>query len=142
VSVHFGNAAEQPERVAALLDRYPNLLIDTAARIPEIGRRPAGAMRALFVRHQDRILFGSDLGIGSAPGDLVLGSSGTEPPGPADIDRFFGATWRYFETADRDFAHPTPIQGDWTISGVGLPPAVLDAIYRQNAAHLLDIPPP
>lgn len=76
------------------------------------------------------------------PDGLVLGSSGTEPHGPADIDRFFGATWRCFQTADRDFAHPTLIQGDWTISGVALRPAVRDAVYRQNAAHLLDISPP
>ncbi|HTE54279.1 MAG TPA: amidohydrolase family protein [Kofleriaceae bacterium] len=137
VSVHFGNAPEHPERVGALLDRYPNLFIDTAARIPEIGRHPPSELRALFLRHPDRILFGTDLGIG--PGHLVLGSSGPEPPTDADVERFFGATWRYFETADRDFPHPTPIQGAWTVSGLDLPDASLDALYRQNAAHLLQI---
>jgi hypothetical protein len=58
------------------------------------------------------------------------------------VDLFFGATWRYFETADREFPHPTPIQGDWKISGVALPRSVLDAVYRENAAHLLGIAPP
>lgn len=140
ISVHFGNAPEQPERVSALLDRHPNLFIDTAARIPEIGRHDPGAMRALYLRHQDRILFGSDLGIGM--GDLVLGSSGSTSPTAADVERFFGATWRYFETAERDFGHPTPIQGAWNISGVDLPRSVLDKIYGSNAAHLLGFPPP
>ncbi len=142
VSVHFGNAPERPDRVAALLDRYPNLYIDTAARIPEIGRHPAGRMRELFLRHQDRILFGTDLGVGPGPGDLVLGSPGPAPPTAQETDLFFTATWRYFESADRDFAHPTPIQGSWPISGVGLPPSVLDKLYRRNAARLLRIAPP
>jgi len=138
IAVHFGNAPERPERVAALLERYPNLYIDTAARIPEIGRHPAEVMRALFIAHQDRILFGTDLGVGRK---LTLGSSGAQPPGPAEVERFFSATWRYFETADRGFAHPTPIQGDWTIDGLDLPPAVRSKIYRTNAARLLHLPP-
>jgi predicted TIM-barrel fold metal-dependent hydrolase len=142
VSVHFGNAPEHPERVSALLDRYPNLYIDTAARIPEIGRHPADQMRELFLRHQDRILFGTDLGVGPGPGDLVLGSQGAEPPSAGEVARFFDATWVYFETVDRDFAHPTPILGSWTISGVDLPHPVLDKIYRRNAARLLQIAPP
>ncbi len=138
IAVHFGNAPEQPERVAALLERHPNLYIDTAARIPEIGRHPVEEMRRFFIEHQDRILFGTDLGVGRS---LTLGSSGPEPPGPAEVERFFAASWRYFETADRAFPHPTPIQGDWTIDGVHLPPAVLAKIYRSNAARLLRLPP-
>lgn len=139
VSVHFGNAAEYPERVAAWLDRYPNLYVDTAARIPELGRHPPEKLRALFLRHQDRILFGTDLGVGAEPGDLMLGSTGKQPPTAADVDRFFAATWRFFETQDRQFDHPTPIQGNWKIDGLGLPPEVLRKIYGDNAARLLKI---
>ncbi len=138
IAVHFGNAPERPELVAAMLDRYPNLMIDTAARIPEIGRQPADRMRTFFLRFQDRILFGTDLGVGRR---LTLGSGGREPPGDAEVERFFAASWRYFETADRGFAHPTPIQGDWTIDGIALPAEVLRKIYRGNAARLLRLPP-
>ena len=139
ISVHFGNAAEYPARVSALLDRHANLYVDTAARIPEMGRHDPGVMRALFLRHQDRILFATDLGVGEAEGDLMLGSTGAEPPTPADVERFFAATWRYFETSDRGFAHPTPIQGGWTIDGIGLPAEVLDKVYGGNAARLIGI---
>jgi predicted TIM-barrel fold metal-dependent hydrolase len=142
ISVHFGNAPEQPARVAGMLEHYPNLYVDTAARIPELGRHEAAAMRSLFLRHQDRILFGSDLGVGREDGDLMLGSSGAEPPTDGEVDLFFEASWRYFETSDRDFAHPTPIQGSWKISGIELPAPVLDAVYRRNAAALLGITPP
>src|SRR5690606_34562809 len=49
IGVHFGNAPEYPDRVRALLARHANLYIDTAARIPEIGRHDPAAMRDLFV---------------------------------------------------------------------------------------------
>ena len=39
--------------VAAMLDRYPNLYVDTAARVPELGRK-AAAVRELILRHPDR----------------------------------------------------------------------------------------
>jgi len=139
ISVHFGNAAELPDRVAALLDKYPNLYVDTAARIPEMGRHDAVEMHALLVRHADRVLFGTDLGVGDEPGELMLGSTGATPPTPDDVERFFSSTWRYFETRDRGFAHPTPIQGSWTIDGVGLPREVLEKIYAGNATRLLGV---
>lgn len=138
IGVHFGNAPEHPERVAAMLDKYENLFVDTAARVPELGRKPA-VVRELLMRHADRVLFGTDLGVGEAPEDLMLGSTGLLPPTRADADRFFSSTWRFFETRDQDFAHPTPIQGRWTISGLGLPPEVLRKVYAGNAERLLGL---
>ena len=68
IGVHFGNAPEEPDRVARMLDKYPNLYIDTAARVPEIGRHDAAKMRRFFEKYQDRVLFGTDTGIGWQPG--------------------------------------------------------------------------
>lgn len=141
ISVHFGNAPEYPERVDALLDQYPNLYVDTAARVPELGRVPAQKMRAIFLKHHDRILFGTDLGVGREPSNLMLGSPGRDPPTPEEIERFFSATWRYFETRDLQFEHPTPIQGSWRIDGLGLPPDVLKQLYAGNADRLLGLTP-
>lgn len=139
VSVHFGNCAEQPERVARTLRRFPNVSIDTAARVPELGRHSPELLRAFFDEFQDRILFGSDLGIGAEPSPLFLGSSGSTPPTDAERRVFFDATRRYFETRDVNFPHPTPIQGDWTISGIGLSPTVLEKLYVGNAARLVGV---
>jgi predicted TIM-barrel fold metal-dependent hydrolase len=136
IGVHFGNAPELPERVGAMLDTYPNLYVDTAARVPELGRK-AAVVRELFLKHPDRIVFGTDLGVGEAPEDLMLGSTGLLPPQRADVDRFFSSTWRFFETRDENFPHPTPIQGRWTISGLGLPSEVLVNVYSANADRLL-----
>jgi predicted TIM-barrel fold metal-dependent hydrolase len=139
ISVHFGNCAEHPDRVARMLRKYPNMYIDTAARIPEMGRHPAREMREFFIEFQDRILYGSDLGVGPEPQPLFLGSSGAEPPTPEEERRFFSATHRYFETADRQFDHPTPIQGNWKIDGIDLPREVLEKVYAKNAAKLLHL---
>ncbi|MCC6903618.1 MAG: amidohydrolase family protein [Polyangiaceae bacterium] len=142
ISVHFGNCAEDPDRVAGWLRKYDNLYIDTAARVPEIGRHAPEKMRAFFIEFQDRILYGSDLGVSAEPEPLFLGSEGKEPAGAKEEQRFFTATRRYFETADRDFDHPTPIQGNWRISGVDLPDAVKRKIYGENARRVikLDLP--
>jgi predicted TIM-barrel fold metal-dependent hydrolase len=139
ISVHFGNAAERPDYVARMLRKYPNLYIDTAARIPEMGRHPSSEMRAFFLEFQDRILFGSDLGVGPEPTPLFLGSQGRDTPTARDVVRFFDASRRYFETADKAFDHPTPIQGDWKIDGIALPPEVLAKVYHGNAARLLGL---
>ena len=135
VCVHFANNAEELEWVDAALDKYPNMMADLAARIPEIGRHDPVKVRALFTKHQDRILFATDFQVYDR---LILGSSGNEPP-PTDDDaaEFFAKEWRWLETNDRNFPHMTPIQGDWTISGIGLPANVLRKIYFDNARKLL-----
>ena len=135
VCVHFGNNAEELDWVDASLRNHPNLLVDLAARIPEIGRHDPDAVRRFFLEHQDRILFGTDFMVYDR---LILGSSGNEPP-PTDHDAevFYQKHWRWLETRDRNWAHMTPIQGDWTISSIGLPAPVLRKIYFDNARRLL-----
>jgi predicted TIM-barrel fold metal-dependent hydrolase len=137
IAVHFGNDPEDPARVGQMLDKYSNFFIDTAARIPEIGRHDAGKMRRFFEKYQDRILFGTDTGVGPSQDDMMYGSNGPLPPTLADEDRFFRSTWRYFETADKQFESPTPIQGRWKIDGLGLPEGILRKVYYENAAKLL-----
>jgi predicted TIM-barrel fold metal-dependent hydrolase len=137
VGVHFGNAPEEPDRVARMLDTYPNFYVDTAARVPEIGRKP-DEVRRLIMTHPDRVLFGTDIQLGG--GMLVLGAG--EPYGHTrrDVDHFFNSSYEFFETAHKGFAHPTPIQGNWTIDGIDLPPDVLEKVYHGNAERLLGVP--
>jgi predicted TIM-barrel fold metal-dependent hydrolase len=135
VCVHFANNAEELEWVERMLDRYPNMNADLAARIPEVGRHPPEKVRRLFMKHQDRIFFATDFQVYNR---LTLGSGGSGPaPTDADAETFYAKHWRWLETNDRDFEHMTPIQGDWKISGIGLPPEVLRKIYFDNARRLL-----
>ncbi len=135
VCVHFANNAEDLDWVDRALERRPNMMADLAARIPEIGRHDPDAVRRLLEKHQDRIFFATDFQVSNT---LTLGSGGSGPP-PTDADArvFFEKHWRWLETRDLHFPHMTPIQGDWTISGVGLPTPVLRKIYFENARRLL-----
>jgi predicted TIM-barrel fold metal-dependent hydrolase len=142
IGVHFGNDPEDPDEVARMLDRHPNLYIDTAARVPEMGRHDADKMRRFFTKYQDRILFGTDTGVGESQDEMMYGSTGANPPTEADERRFFQSTWRYFETRDRQFESPTPIQGRWKIDGIGLPEGVLRKVYFENAARVIKWKPP
>jgi predicted TIM-barrel fold metal-dependent hydrolase len=135
VSVHFANNAEDIEWVDRQLTAHPNLCADLAARIPEIGRHDPAAVRALFVKHQDRILFATDFQVYEK---LILGSSGDdENPTDNDALTFFRKEWRWLETPDKSWPHMTPIQGDWPISSINLPAGVLRKVYFDNARKLL-----
>jgi predicted TIM-barrel fold metal-dependent hydrolase len=138
VCVHFGNNAEDLDWVDAQLDKHPNMMVDIAARVPEIGRHDPEKVHAFFVKHQDRILFATDF---QSYDRLTLGSGGNGPP-PTETDAidFFDKHWRWFETADKNFPHMTPIQGDWTISAIHLSADVLEKVYFGNADRLLAKP--
>jgi len=138
VCVHFGNDAEDIDWVDAQLDAHPNMRIDIAARVPEFGRHDPDKVHAFFVKHADRIFFATDFQVYDR---MTLGSGGNGPP-PTEQDAiaFFQTHWRFFETADRDFPHMTPIQGDWTISAIHLPSDVLRKVYFENAEKLLARP--
>ncbi|MCA9514870.1 MAG: amidohydrolase family protein [Myxococcales bacterium] len=145
ICVHLGNNPEDLDYVEKLLATYPNVVVDVAARVPEIGRHPADRVRALFVKYKTRIVFGTDLGVGADY--LMLGSVGDVPSTMADVKPFYDAHWRFFEGTEKGIAHPTPIQGRWTIDAIGLPDDVLELLYYKNALRLLkmdaaDLAPP
>jgi hypothetical protein len=119
VAVHAGCYAENLGWVDRMLATYPNLHIDIAARIAQLGRQPR-ATRELCLRHPDRVLFGTD----EVPHD---GAS-------------YPTHFRFLETADEHFAHSTddpPLMGRWTISGLHLPDDVLRQVYSGNVRRLV-----
>jgi predicted TIM-barrel fold metal-dependent hydrolase len=134
--IHMGNNAEDLGYVDRLLATHPNVYVDTSARVPEFGRHPADQVRAFFVKHQDRILFGSDF-IVDGVGDMQLGSVSHTVPTVDDAVEFFTRHWKYFETDVRQMDHPTPIQGPWKVDAINLPAEVLKKIYVTNPERLI-----
>ncbi|HZJ16663.1 MAG TPA: amidohydrolase family protein [Chthoniobacteraceae bacterium] len=135
VCVHFANNSEDIDWVDRALDERPNMNADLAARIPELGRHDPEKLRRLFTKHAGRIFFATDFMVTEK---LILGSSGdAERPTDEDALTFYKKCWRWLETADRDWPHMTPIQGDWNINSINLPPEVLRKIYFDNARRLL-----
>ena len=132
IGAHLGNYPEDLAYVDACLDRYPNLVVDTSARIGEIGRHPAEKARAFFLKHQERVIFGTDLVIGwGVFDDRSLGDL-------AEYAHFYDEHWRFFETDERQIEYPGfPIQGRWKVDALNLPDEVLEKLYFGNAQRLI-----
>ncbi len=122
VAAHVGCAAEDLGRVNAMLTRYPNLHVDLAGRMAELGRVPRAA-RALVVDHPSQVLFGTD----------------QYPVVEEEYRRWF----RFLETADECFGYgpddEPPGMGRWDVSALDLPASVLPALYHDNAAQILGL---
>jgi predicted TIM-barrel fold metal-dependent hydrolase len=117
VAAHIAENSEDLQRVSAMLDANPNVLVDISARASELGRQPYSA-RKFFLRFADRILFGADL--------------------VPDVE-MYRLYYRFLEMADEYFEYPTHAsgQGRWNIYGLDLPEDVLRKVYRENALRLL-----
>lgn len=118
IGAHVANGAEDLAEVGRWLDTYPNLYVDIASRISELGRQPYTARR-FFLKYADRILFATD--------------------GPWPEERLW-LYWRFLETDDEYFPYsekPFPPQGFWRIYGIFLPDEVLRKVYYQNAARVI-----
>ena len=118
IAAHFGNDAEDLAELGGWLDEYPNLVIEFASRINELGRQPNNSRR-FFEKYQDRILFGTD------------------GPWPEARLRLY---WRFLESLDEYFEYSEkqpPPQGDWRIYGLGLDKSILKKIYHANASRII-----
>jgi predicted TIM-barrel fold metal-dependent hydrolase len=124
VALHVGHWSENLEAVAAMLDKCPNVHVEIAARIGELGRQPRTSAR-FFDKYQDRILFGTD----ADPQTLLA----------QDMYRIY---YRFLETEDEYFDYAPsriPPQGRWRIYGVGLPESILRKVYHENAERVLGV---
>lgn len=114
VSLHMG-WPENLDWVGHMLDQYPNVMVEFGAREAELGRQPRRT-RELFLRYQDRIMFGTDNGMD---------------------EEMYRNHFRWLETADEYFDYwGYPGQGRWEIYGMDLPDAVLEKIYHLNAERV------
>ena len=127
VCLHVAEA-EDLGYVSECLDAHPNMSVDIAARIGELGRQPRAAAK-FFDRYQDRIVFGTD----ATP-------NGTETPQQLFGEDLYRIYYRFLETEDEYFDYapaPVPPQGRWRIYGVGLSEQILRKVYFENAARSL-----
>ena len=157
IGAHLGSMSFDLKQLGETLDKYPNFSVDCSARLRILGRCNPPAVRDLFAKYQDRIVFGSDT--------LVLPKSRPRKPGSKNITVYpspidyqwidptettlvrrwqdraiadFSAYFQYFETDRTDLPDPTRSGGSWLrIFAVKLPPAVLEKFYHRNAEKLI-----
>lgn len=113
IAAHYLNMTHDLPRLSALMDKYPNLCLDISARLSESAATPR-ATRNFIIKYADRILFGTDNGMGAS---------------------MYRSVFRILESDDEHII----TRGSayyWPLSGLDLPDDVLRKIYRDNAIRL------
>jgi len=119
VGCHLGSIEWSMKELAKMLDRFPNMAVDLAARIDDIQIQDTKEVRDFFINYQDRILYATDLGI--------------KPD--HDAKKFVEKT---HQTWLRDWTYLSSdsvlsIKGnDNPVEGLNLPLKVLEKIYWKN----------
>ena len=114
INAHMGWMANDLEKAAKHLDKYPNVNFGIAAVIAEFGRQPRAAKK-FFIEYQDRILFGKD----------------------AYNKEEFYTYFRVLETEDEYFPYYKKYHAYWRMYGLGLPDEVLKKVYYKNALRIV-----
>lgn len=120
ILAHVASYSENLAAVGKWLDELPNMSVDIADRIAELGRQPHTA-KAFFEKYADRILFGTDMT-------------------PVCYKNKHKIYYRFLETNDDYFRYDETKngkQGRWRIYGLGLSDDVLEKVYRKNFLNLI-----
>ncbi len=125
VGAHLGSLEYDVDELARRLDRFPNMAVDMAARIPHLqyqSQRDREKVREFLITYQDRIIYATDSGI----------STSSDPDeAKRTLHEKWLEDWKYF-TTDQVMA-VEEVDGDF--QGLKLPKSVIDKIYRDNAVR-------
>ncbi len=114
INAHFGWYANNLKRLGELIEEIPNMYVELAAIIAELGRQPRFA-HDFFVKYQDKILFGKDSWR------------------PEEFPTYF----RVLESDDEYFPYHKKYHAFWPMYGLDLPDEVLKKVYYKNALKIV-----
>ena len=114
IAAHLAFHGNDLERLGKLFDANPNVYVDIAAVLAELGRQPYSA-HDFLVKYQDRVLMGKDI---------------------YDVNEY---KWyfRALETRDEYFEYYRRRHAFWRIYGFQVPDEALKKIYYENALKLV-----
>ena len=114
IAAHLAFHGNDLERLGKLFDANPNVYVDIAAVLAELGRQPYSA-HDFLVKYQDRVLMGKDI---------------------YEVNEY---KWyfRALETRDEYFEYYRKRHAFWRIYGFQVPDEVLKKIYYENALKLV-----
>ncbi len=157
IAAHMGGYPEDFDFLSKLLDRHPNLYLDTSATkwmVRELSKYPREQFLAFFRRYEGRLLFGSDLVVmdehlegGAGVSESAAKASNSEEAFELYASRYW--TLRtFFETdyrgespiADPDLALLDPHAGELAapvMRGMSLPREMLFPLYHGAAEGYL-----
>jgi predicted TIM-barrel fold metal-dependent hydrolase len=120
---HLASLEWSVDELAGFLDRFPDVMVETAARVPDLQYQSSldrEKVRAFLIEYQDRVAYGTDL--------TVAPTASTEEA-IAEARSRWRSDWRYFATdlpvEVRQLPEP--------VRGLNLPKPVVDKLYRLNA---------
>ena len=123
VGAHLGSLEWDVDELAKRLDKFPNMAVDMAARIPHLQHQTKldrEKVRNFLIRYKDRIIYATDSDI----------STGSNPENEKkNLHNTWFNDWKYFVT-DETLTSPH-VNGEF--QGLKLPKDVIDKIYRENA---------
>jgi hypothetical protein len=120
IGCHLGSMEVDVDDIAQHFDHYPNFAVDTAARTIYLMMQPPEKVRAFLTRYQDRVVYGTDLGL--------MPWSDT-PTTLRHWQEEYLRDWKYFATDSW-----VEYQGK-KYHGLKLPAPVLRKVYHENATH-------
>jgi predicted TIM-barrel fold metal-dependent hydrolase len=141
VLAHFYFLSANLERAGAFLDAHPRVCFDLTPGVEMYYSfaRDTDAAHRFFVRYQDRLVYGTDIGASATVGNGAPSLDRAESLGRAWVVR------RFLETEDV-FAAPEGV-GHWLgmdtglFRGIALPPAVLEKVYHSNFERIFGTAP-
>jgi predicted TIM-barrel fold metal-dependent hydrolase len=114
IACHFANCDYDLSKAGRLLDLYPNLYLDIAARYAETATIPR-YMNKFYKRYQDRLIYGTDMGLEK---------------------HNYQVTFRVLETQDEHFYETELFGYHWAMNGFGLDDTILKKLYMTNALKI------
>lgn len=123
VGCHLGSLEWNVDELAKRLDKFPNMVVDMAARICHLEYQSAKdreKVRNFCIKYQDRLLYGTDLSDNDSSDPLKLASW---------VHETWLDDWKYFTSS----AMMTSDKFKGTFKGLQLPKEVIRKIYSENA---------
>ncbi len=131
IFAHFFFLSAQLERLAEILDRYPNVCVDLTPGIEmyyNFGAAP-DAVREFFLKYQDRIVYGTDVGAKALLFTPEQGIEMDESRARVCLVRAFLEKEGPFRLPQGGFLFGEP---ETPLHGIGLSRPVLEKIYFKN----------
>ena len=136
MGAHFGSMTHDVDEVAKRLDQFPNFMVEPGARFGDLVRQDSRKVAAFFNKYQDRILYGSDIVISNRENELSKDDIAQEKE---FMHHVLNIHWKYL-SSDESFVFDSPVlPRTYKTKGLNLSREVLQKVYHDNAAKLLNI---
>ena len=122
IACHLANCCADLSKLERLLDKYPNLYADLAARFGEFSPVPRYTGK-FMEKYQDRLLYGLDM-------------DGSDLNYEKEMDK---TTFRILESADEHFYKVDLFTYHWPLYGLSLTDKALQKIYSGNAKKIMKL---